>query len=572
MDEDSNSNSFLEPLQKESMTKRNSANARCYQNKPQPKQSKIATTPAVRVVGAEDFTSNVVMTPIEVSKFEEDKDPSMNFERDLEPNNVGKGARTKDNTCNRRGIRRGRKQSRSLLGIKNSKPADLCKPEDGSAKARIKESLLKVPLKSSSSANIGNCMGRKDIEAQTFEVQRRYNILKCVGEGKQGAVYLSLDTETKKKVAIKIVNKDPEEQERFKQEVKILKLIQNFPPEKCFPEIYGIEVRKTSYLVSELLGDSLMDIQEKFHCTGGFTLKVVIMIGIQLLDRIRTLHSVGYVHGDIKPSNIMFGKGDKKNILYLIDYGLCKLECKYIKENLPSSIFNKQYLWLHGTPLFASINAHLGWSKMFKKDDLESFIYMLINIRSPVLPWFKIPIIDDNYNNILQAKMKITPDVLCKNVPEAFKKIYVYIRKLKHYDPIDYDLIKRYLLEAASAHNLNIPEDMSKFKFYWLLESKRNTDELYYSKRKKHLHSCVSYYNKSNSDEMGMNKSIRSPKKELKPEIKKKEEIKQESKLQRINEGQKTIKNRKRKFNRGTKKRMNLAAARGYQSTVNSFS
>lgn len=174
-----------------------------------------------------------------------------------------------------------------------------------------------------------------------------------------------------------------------------------------------IELRKSFYFICELLGDSLMDIQHKYNSTEGLSLKVVIMLGIQLLDRIKTLHSLGYVHGDIKPANIMFGKGPKKNTLYLVDYGLSKIESRYNKNKLPPSIFNKQYLWLYGTPLFASINAHLGWTKMFKKDDLESLIYMLINIKGSVLPWFKLPIIKgDHYNNILQSKMNVNSEEL----------------------------------------------------------------------------------------------------------------------------------------------------------------
>jgi serine/threonine protein kinase len=123
-----------------------------------------------------------------------------------------------------------------------------------------------------------------------------------------------------------------------------------------------------------------MDIQTKYHSTQGFSLKVVLMIGIQLLDRIKTFHSLGLVHGDIKPANIMFGKGNKKHTLYLIDYGLSKKESVYTKASPPDFVYQKQNLQLNGTPLYASINSHLGWSKMFKKDDMESFIYMLINI------------------------------------------------------------------------------------------------------------------------------------------------------------------------------------------------
>lgn len=55
-----------------------------------------------------------------------------------------------------------------------------------------------------------------------------------------------------------------------------------------------------------------MDIQTKFKWQKGLRMKHVLMIGIQLLKRIKTLHSMEYVHGDIKPANIMFGRGNKK--------------------------------------------------------------------------------------------------------------------------------------------------------------------------------------------------------------------------------------------------------------------
>lgn len=99
-----------------------------------------------------------------------------------------------------------------------------------------------------------------------------------------------------------------------------------------------------------------------------------------MVDRIKTFHSLGYVHGDIKPANIMFGKGKKRHTLYLIDYGLSKVESVYTRSSPPSSVYNKSSLQLNGTPLYASVNSHLGWSKMFKKDDIESLIYMLINL------------------------------------------------------------------------------------------------------------------------------------------------------------------------------------------------
>ncbi len=47
------------------------------------------------------------------------------------------------------------------------------------------------------------------------------------------------------------------------------------------------------------------------------------MIGIQIYQRLRDLHSIGILHNDIKPNNILFDK-EGGRILYLIDFGLSK--------------------------------------------------------------------------------------------------------------------------------------------------------------------------------------------------------------------------------------------------------
>ena len=45
------------------------------------------------------------------------------------------------------------------------------------------------------------------------------------------------------------------------------------------------------------------------------------MIGMQLYQRLKDLHSIGFVHNDLKPDNILVDK-QAGSVIYLIDFGL----------------------------------------------------------------------------------------------------------------------------------------------------------------------------------------------------------------------------------------------------------
>ena len=214
-------------------------------------------------------------------------------------------------------FRNSRRQSKSLLGKNVARHAEVFKVWDLGSKK-------KMPFRTFSQNKLIGEENSNDKIQEPIILRNRFYLQKMVGKGKQGVVYSGIDSKTKMKVAIKLISNNVEERKKYMSEIKILREISKLNEIDCFPKIIWIEFKKRYYYVTELLGDSLMDIQTKFHCTKGLRMKHVLMIGIQLLKRIQTLHSLGFVHGDIKPANIMFGRGNKKNTLYLIDYGLAK--------------------------------------------------------------------------------------------------------------------------------------------------------------------------------------------------------------------------------------------------------
>lgn len=131
-------------------------------------------------------------------------------------------------------------------------------------------------------------------------------------------------------------------------------------------ELLGPNVKQLFYLKNKKI---------PFHVVG--------MIGDQVLDLLEYLHSKSFIHRDIKPDNILIGLNNNRDIFYLIDYGLAKkYKDSHSNVHIPC-IDNKGFI---GTARYASINTHLGMEQS-RRDDLESFMYMMIYLLSGSLPW-----------------------------------------------------------------------------------------------------------------------------------------------------------------------------------------
>ncbi|KAG1887972.1 casein kinase 1, epsilon [Suillus fuscotomentosus] len=70
-------------------------------------------------------------------------------------------------------------------------------------------------------------------------------------------------------------------------------------------------------LVLDLLGPSLHNLFLAHNQK--FSLNMVVNIGDQLLSHLEYIHSHNYVHGDIKPQNVVVGLGNLKDTAFIID-------------------------------------------------------------------------------------------------------------------------------------------------------------------------------------------------------------------------------------------------------------
>jgi casein kinase 1 len=210
-----------------------------------------------------------------------------------------------------------------------------------------------------------------------IRVASRFKMDRMIGSGSFGEIYSALDVSTGTEVACKIENANTKRPQVI-EESKLLKVMQGTVG---FPKFihYGQE-GPFSVMVLEMLGPSLEDLYN--FCGRKLSLKTVLQLADQLLDRIQTLHERGYIHRDLKPENMLMGLDDGANTLFLIDFGLAK------KWKLSNGLHipYKDGKNLTGTARYVSHFTHNGIEQS-RRDDLEGIGYILLYLLMGQLPW-----------------------------------------------------------------------------------------------------------------------------------------------------------------------------------------
>ncbi|XP_059660331.1 casein kinase 1-like protein 10 [Cornus florida] len=257
-----------------------------------------------------------------------------------------------------------------------------------------------------------------------------------IGSGSFGELYLGVNVQSGEEVAIKMESVKTKHPQLY-YESKIYMLLQGgtgIPNLKWF----GAE-GEYNVMVIDLLGPSLEDLFN--YCNRKLTLKTVLMLADQLINRVEYMHSRGFLHRDIKPDNFLMGLGRKANQVYAIDFGLAK---KYRDLQTHKHIPYRENKNLTGTARYASVNTHAGVEQS-RRDDLESLGYVLVYFLRGSLPWqgLKAGTKKQKYDKISEKKMLTPIEVLCKSYPSEFVSYFHYCRSLRFEDKPDYSYLKR---------------------------------------------------------------------------------------------------------------------------------
>jgi serine/threonine protein kinase/tetratricopeptide (TPR) repeat protein/TolB-like protein len=146
-----------------------------------------------------------------------------------------------------------------------------------------------------------------------------YELVRKLGAGGSGVVYLADDTELQRPVVLKILKRGAVSQEQIRstmlREARLASAIEH--PNVCAIYEVGEEGDEAFIVMQYVPGQSL----DKLIARGPASLQLVLSVGIQIADGLQAAHSLGIFHRDLKPANVMLTDG---GLVKILDFGLAR--------------------------------------------------------------------------------------------------------------------------------------------------------------------------------------------------------------------------------------------------------
>ena len=213
-------------------------------------------------------------------------------------------------------------------------------------------------------------------------VAERYHVVKKLGEGGMGQVYLAEHVKMGRRSAIKVMNPsmthDPDAVARFNREAANASRITH--PNVCAVYDFGETPDGLIYLAMEFIeGEPLTDLIAR---EGALKVGRAVKIFQQTADALQAAHDLGIVHRDLKPDNIMIAKGrDGSDVVKVVDFGIAKA----VGGDEAGQKVTKTGLVV-GTPEFMSPE-QLSGDKLDGRSDLYSLALVLYRMLTGKLPF-----------------------------------------------------------------------------------------------------------------------------------------------------------------------------------------
>jgi serine/threonine protein kinase/tetratricopeptide (TPR) repeat protein len=175
------------------------------------------------------------------------------------------------------------------------------------------------------------------------ETLLHYQILRKLGAGGMGEVYLARDGKLGRDVAIKVLppqlSSDPHRLERFRREASIVATLNhpNIVTIFSVEEADGLNFFTMEHVDGKVLSELVPD--------AGLPPDELRVLALPLVDALHAAHDRGVTHRDLKPGNIMVSRDGHLKVL---DFGLAKVRMAETPEGGSDSLAETDFLTGHG--------------------------------------------------------------------------------------------------------------------------------------------------------------------------------------------------------------------------------
>lgn len=272
----------------------------------------------------------------------------------------------------------------------------------------------------------------------------RYEVKELIGCGVFGHVFRCYDYKRNIEVAVKIIRNRPLYRQAGNLENKILHEMACADPydRNCIvKKLRSFEFRGHLCLVFELLSLNLYEFLSK-NDFEGLSIPLIRRITVQMLMALKTVHSVGIIHCDLKPDNILL-KFENKSSIKIIDFGSACQEghkvFEYIQSRFyraPEIVLEAGYdkaidIWSVGCILYELLTGNT----LFPADSEEELFKMHVEVLGP--PPFELLAKGKRTNHYVDNTGKIRGSVIPRSKPISLI--------LEKFDPKIIDLIEKCL-------------------------------------------------------------------------------------------------------------------------------
>jgi serine/threonine-protein kinase len=249
-------------------------------------------------------------------------------------------------------------------------------------------------------------------------VAGRYEVVRKLGAGGMGAVYLGRHVSLKREVAIKFIHPElassEEVRRRFDIEAKAAARIKSRHAVSVID--HGVASNGQPFIVMEYLeGESL---EQAIRRLGRLPFEQVVEVIGQAARALEQAHAAGIIHRDLKPDNIFLAHdreaGERQWIVKVLDFGIAKV----LHDEAVGGVGTTKTGMVLGTPLFMSPEALTASAPVSPASDIWSLGACAFAAACGRVP-FEGEAIGDVVLKVCAAPMPV-PSALVHDLPPAF--------------------------------------------------------------------------------------------------------------------------------------------------------